>query len=90
MVPLLSAGMSGLQGQPSKTSANKDRNFYFRVRTVTDKDGKIISAHYGKIYGDFPSFIHYFNGTANDRNLEFDIGRNLLGNLKRSERVSVR
>jgi len=30
-----------------------DMNHFFRVRTIKDQTGKIISAHYGKIYGDF-------------------------------------
>lgn len=69
------------------------RNFYFRTRTVTDADGKIVSAHYGKIYGDFQFdaankdwgylatlalVTTYFNPTPNDRNVEFDPKRNLL------------
>ena len=34
------------------TSSNPDRNFAFRIRTKKDADGKIVSAYYGKIYGD--------------------------------------
>jgi hypothetical protein len=61
----------------------------FRVRTVLDDKGNIISAHYGKIYGpieygagkdlDRLRFTYYLNPTANDRNLEFDPSRNLFG-----------
>ena len=58
--------------------ARRDRNYYFRVRSKLDEDGNIISANYGKIYGDFMSFIYYFNPTPNDRNVEFDPSRNLL------------
>ena len=58
--------------------AKLDRNYYFRVRSKLDEDGNIISANYGKIYGDFMSFIYYFNPTPNDRNVEFDPSRNLL------------
>lgn len=60
----------------------------FRVRTVKDKDGKLISANYGKIYGPIDygrmgekhrlMFSYFFNPTANDRNLEFDPSRNLF------------
>jgi hypothetical protein len=68
---------------------NEDRNFYFRVRTVLDEKGNIISAHYGKIYGDFKFGgdsggalvwwgTSYFNPAPNDRNVEFDPKRNLL------------
>jgi hypothetical protein len=68
------------------------RNFYFRCRTKKDASGKIISAHYGKIYGDikflagdpamgcvgqFNWTSSYFNPTPNDRNVEFDTKRNL-------------
>lgn len=69
------------------------RNFYFRTRTVTDDAGSIISANYGKIYGDFQFdaankdwgylstlalVTTYFNPTPNDRNIEFDPQKNLL------------
>ena len=58
-----------------------------RVRTVTDKEDKIVSANYGKIYGpieygrmgdrDRLMFTSYFNPAANDQNLEFNPQRNL-------------
>lgn len=78
---------------PRETDADFHRNFYFRTRTVTDAAGNIISAHYGKIYGDFQFdaankdwgylctlalVTTYFNPTPNDRNVEFDPKRNLL------------
>jgi hypothetical protein len=71
------------------------KNYYFRVRTITDEDGKLVSANYGKIYGDFffePANIEwgyyaslmlvdtYFNPSINVRNVEFDTGKNLLKN----------
>jgi len=73
------------KGGYHQTTSNMDRNFYFRVRTKVDENGNIISAHYGKIYGDFMSFIYYLNPTPNDRNIEFDPKRNLLpdGNVQR-------
>ena len=61
-----------------KDDANPDRNYYFRVRTKLDADGRVVSAHYGKIYGDFMSFIYYFNPIPNDRNVEYDPKRNLF------------
>jgi len=84
---------------PGETDVDFRRNFYFRTRTVTDAAGKIVSAHYGKIYGDFQFdaarkdwgylstlalVTTYFNPTPNDRNVEFDTGRNLLpgGNVQ--------
>lgn len=64
---------------------HEDQNFFFRVRTVLDPSGKVVSAYYGKIHGDIIfdairhlRFTYYLNSTANDRNLEFDPKRNLL------------
>ncbi len=68
---------------------NPDRNYYFRVRTVVDDRGNIVSAHYGKIYGDFMQFSYYFNPTPNSRNVEFDPKQNLMTNLKPDEGVSA-
>ena len=73
--------------------------YFFRVRTVLDGQGNVVSAHYGKIRGDFrfyvgtraPSagmgFDYYLNPTTNDRNLEFDPKQNLLTGLKPTERI---
>lgn len=72
-------------------SQGVDRSEYLvcRVRTEFDEKGNIVSALYGKIYGpieygagkslDRLRFTYYLNPTANDRNLEFDPSRNLLG-----------
>jgi hypothetical protein len=67
------------QGSNKKSDSNFDstRNYYFRVRTKVDEDGNIESAHYGKIYGEFPRITHYFNPTSNDRNVEFELLKNL-------------
>ena len=76
------------------TSSNPDRNFAFRIRTKKDADGKIVSAYYGKIYGDIeikkpygveelvaaPSFMYYLNPKPLDRNLEWDMKNNLCPN----------
>jgi hypothetical protein len=62
-------------------------NYYIRVRTKIDDRGNIVSAHYGKIYGDFMQFKHYLNPTINDRNVEFDPKQNLLQGLKQLEQV---
>lgn len=71
-------------------------NYLLRVRTILDPQGDAISAHYGKIYGDFKffgahedgSFIGvdalYFNPTTNDRNLEYKVGENLNTGLRHS------
>ena len=74
--------------QPER-SDNKEKCQAFRIRTVKDAGGKIISALYGKVYGGFPltykvqdhpsgvSFTYYLNLTPNDRNLEWDMKHNL-------------
>lgn len=70
----------------------------FRVRTVLDDKGNIVSAQYGKIYGPIEfgrtgkieenqggiRFIYYFNPTPSDRNLEFDPSRNMMPNPGRT------
>jgi len=70
------------------TSYNANRCFSFRIRTKRDAQGKIESAHYGKIYGDLffsmqmcpekvaiavPRFACYLNPTPLDRNLEWNL-----------------
>lgn len=64
----------------------------FQSRVQTSKDGRVLSANYGKIYpmnfdyGEAPpdkgqgrvEFGYYFNPTPNDRNLEFDGKNNLF------------
>jgi hypothetical protein len=64
-------------GGGGKTSANPNRCFYLRVRTKLDTAGKIMSANYAKIYGDFSKFVYFYNPTPNERNLEFDPDKNL-------------
>ena len=75
------------------SSFDENKNFSFRIRTQRDEHGKIVSAYYGKIYGDIvfkklfgsegktsvaaPGFLYYFNPTPNDRNLEWDMKNNL-------------
>jgi hypothetical protein len=54
----------------------KDQNYFFRVRTEFDKDGKIIGALYGKIVGpmefgvDWFRFRYFLNPTPLDPNME--------------------
>lgn len=59
-------------------------NYIFRVRSETDKDGKIISACYGRIKGELLmsgklglQFEYWFNPVPNERSLEWN-GKNLL------------
>jgi hypothetical protein len=78
------APADGYQPQYEQTHMpNPDRIYYFRVRTVLDSQGNILSTHYGKIYGDFMQFSYYLNPTPNDRNVEFDPKHNLLGSSVR-------
>ena len=54
----------------------EDEYLVFRTRIVRDKDGKIISANYGKIYGEIVAFRNFgyrrcfFNPIPNDTGLE--------------------
>jgi len=83
---------------PAYSDFQKDANYFFRVRTKKDEQGNIISALYGKIYGEFNnsggigdkiSFTYYLNPEPNSRNMEFDPKQNLFKNLKPLERVTA-
>jgi len=87
--PELTRETSAHPGQPSKFEYEPNRIYLFRVRTVKDHEGNIVSAHYGKIYGDFMQFTYYLNPTPNDRNIEFDPKQNLLDGLQSFEQVSA-
>lgn len=87
--PELNKERSAHPGQPTKNDDDPNRIYLFRVRTVIDARGNIVSALYGKIYGDFMQFTYYLNPTPNDRNIEFDLKRNLLGGLQSFERVTA-
>ncbi len=58
------------------------------MRSALDQQGNVVSAHYGKIYGDFMQFTYYLNPTPNDRNIEYDPKQNLLGGIQSFEQVS--
>ncbi len=84
------------EGKPQRTDIQKDQNYFFRVRTKKDDNGNIVSALYGKIYGDFQfdergrlTFTYYLNPTPNDRNVEFDPTKNLFKNLSSLEQVRI-
>lgn len=76
---------------------NEEQNFFFRIRTKKDAEGRIISALYGKINdpiiyeirarGASIQMTYYLNPTPNDRNMEFDPSRNLFRDLKSAEQV---
>ena len=67
-------------------SAREDKGFFLRTRVKLDKQGNIISANYAKVRGDFRldakhscvGFSYYFNPNTNNRNLEFDLKKNLF------------
>lgn len=54
----------------------EDRYWVFRTRTQVDPAGRLVSAHYGKIYGrlefygGFQTGARYFNPNPNDPNIE--------------------
>lgn len=58
------------------TRLQKDSYLVFRTRTKVNENGRLVSAHYGKIYGPWEIYrtMHaygvYFNKVANDTNLE--------------------
>jgi hypothetical protein len=76
-------------GQAETGNFDSGRNYFFRVRTKIDDQGNIVSAHYGKIYGDFMQFRYYLNPTLNSRNVEFDPKQNLLGGLESFQGVNT-
>ncbi len=90
----------GLSSSGSVDDTAGGTNYFFRVRTVLDENGKIKSALYGKIYGGFKFFgaatngsfltvpAYYLNPEPNSRNMEFDPKQNLSKNLKFMEGVS--
>jgi hypothetical protein len=65
----------------------EDIGLFLRTRVKRDGQGRIVSANYAKIIGDFRvstpgsggfSLHYYFNPVPNDRNLEFDPDKNLF------------
>lgn len=71
-------------GESTKSNMNLDRFYYTRVRTELDQEGKVKSAFYGKIYGDFLYFTYYLNPTPNSRNLEYGGKTNLISGERAS------
>ena len=81
----------GPDGRPEVVrTSSKTMNYYFRVRSITDAQGKVLSAFYGKIYGEIGFFLGvkaptsglgftYFLNPDGTRNVEFDPKRNLFG-----------
>jgi hypothetical protein len=74
---------------------DRDMNYLFRVRSKLDNRGNIVSANYGKIYGDIITggeaaeklwlhFTYYYNPDPQSRSLEFDTKRNLAKDAGRN------
>ena len=79
---------------------NESAACYFRIRTVTNEQGGVVSSRYGKMPEPIKfdvrdtktgwlKFTYYLNPTPNDRNMEFDPKRNLMKNLKSTEQVNM-
>lgn len=91
----LSARFGTEPGKGFFDTALDNQAYFFRIRTV-EQDGKIVSALYGKIKGGIGlegretktcsmAFTYYLNPTSLDRNMEFDLKRNLFTNLPNLE-----
>ncbi len=83
-------------GKPIEANSREDQNYFVRVRTVLDEKRQVKSALYAKIDGDIQfwangrlRFTYYLNPEANDRNMEFDVKRNRLGQLPELQRPSL-
>lgn len=69
--------------------------YFLRVR-VRERNGQILEANYAKIHEEIDfdprgkvTLSYCFNPEVNDRNLEFNPDKNLLGNLDFSEQVKL-
>lgn len=63
-------------------------SFVFRVRTVLDAAGNVVSANYDKIYPEAYKAVFYLNPTPNSRVLEYDPRNNLQTELKNYEKIN--
>lgn len=84
---MLSKFILNVPGKTVKTNFKKsdEIRYIFRVRTTTDKEGKIVSANYGKIKGEisisrngYVDFSNYYFNPHGNRSLEFDTDKNLF------------
>ena len=96
--PEVTKSVGRVPGKPIVNEARDNRSYIYRVRTVLDEKGQVVSTLYGKLRGDIRLdpiisetavvlLTYYLNGEANDRNLEFDPKRNVLSKLKSTEQV---
>ncbi len=88
------AGQRPESGYFGTLVSDETKNYLYRIRTVSDENGGVKEAYYGKIHGaihlrsafrDDPKiiFTYYLNPTPNDRNVEFDSDQNLFGGRDR-------
>jgi len=93
--PSIKTSFSANPDKGYSRTAKDDQAYFFRVRTV-EKEGRIVSALYGKIKGGIQiearetktgsiAFTYYINPTPLDRNLEWDTKRNLITGLNYDE-----
>jgi hypothetical protein len=79
----------------SQRTESEGKAYFFRIRTIV-QGGQIISALYGKMSEGFSlaplasktcdvQLNYYLNPTALDRNMEFDLKKNLFPKLKDAE-----
>lgn len=98
--PELVTSISRKPAQPIRDEARDVRSYIYRVRTILNDDGRVVSALYGKIRGDIwldplnsktakLRFTYYLNPTPNDHGLEFDPQRNLLTDLNELEKPTA-
>ena len=91
----LTAQFGAIPGHGIHDTASEKQAYFFRIRTV-EQNGKIVSALYGKIKGGIGlegretktcsvAFTYDLNPTSLDRNMEFDLKKNLFKNLKDEE-----
>lgn len=85
-----------MENEEYVNDSSKTRNFFFRVRSEVDAEGKVLKAMYGKIHAPFefgprgknamPAiyFAYYLNPDGT-RNIEYDPKRNLLISSKRED-----
>jgi hypothetical protein len=93
--PMLLSNIGGTADGGIAETAKDNDVYFFRVRTV-EKNGRIVSALYGKIKGGVSlapmhsktckvQLTYYLNPTPLDRNVEWDPKRNLLSGLNWEE-----
>lgn len=87
--PVLTKEKSITETGPYRSNEIKDVNYFFRVRTKTDKSGKIVGAKYGKMpmeFGFSPVLnitFRYILNPDGTRNLEEDKEKNLFSKKRR-------